>query len=135
MSLGIYVAGAQREPERVRAAMTAAQGAGLVLTLDWLAEIEAQPAPEGVLEQHDRRRFAHADLDAIDRADVVWLLASVHAKGAWVELGYALRGQKTIVVSGPDARRSIFCALAIEIEDDAKVIPYLRHLAEVRGRR
>lgn len=119
MTLRVYVAGSSAEPQRVRAAMDAARGAGCELTEDWLAAMEeAGTANEG-LTHEQRRRYALADLRGLEAADVLWVLApETHSIGVWVELGYALAGRAWgampggIVVSGPASARSIFCALA-----------------------
>lgn len=121
----IYVAGASKEPERVRAAMTAVQMHGHTLTLDWLAEIEAAGAANEGLSDDDRRRYAEADLCAVANADVVWLLApEAPSAGCWVELGYAMAWRPLrIVVSGPARERCIFAALAdVEVDDDAEAL-------------
>ncbi len=111
----IYVAGASKEPERVRAAMTAVRAHGWEVTLDWLADIEAAGSANEGLSQLDRVRYAQSDLRGIDRADVVWLLAPViGGVGAWVELGYALARGYTVIVSGASSARTIFAALAEE---------------------
>lgn len=113
----------------MRWAMREVIAAGCVITLDWLAEVEAAGVSDDGLNDCDRRRYARADLDAIDRADVVWLLAAPYGRGSWVELGYALSRQKRVIVSGPEARRSIFCALAIERATDNLGLECLRELA------
>lgn len=121
----IYVAGASKEPERVRAAMTAVQMHGHELTLDWLAEIETAGAANEGLCDADRIRYAEADLRAVADADVVWLLApEAPSAGCWVELGAAVtRGSAYIVVSGPARVRCIFAALAdVEVDDDAEAL-------------
>jgi len=142
MTLFIYIAGASKEPERVRAAMTAATKLDLEITLDWLQVIETAggAANEG-LDDEERRRYSRADLDAVHRADWVWLLAPEPASpsaGCWVELGYALalfdtRGRLAlgmhhprIIVSGRGRAKSIFCSLAErEFDTDAEALAFL----------
>lgn len=111
--LRIYIAGASKEPERVRAAMAAARFGGFDITLDWLAAIQNAGAANEGLDDAERRRYAFEDCAAVRAADVVWLLAPENAStGAWVELGFAIALGKRIVVSGPARTRCIFAALA-----------------------
>lgn len=124
MPLRVYVAGASKEPERVRWAMDAVRALGCEITLDWLAVIEAEGAANEGLTDAVRRRAARADLDAVGDADVLWLLAPSNAStGAWVELGAALSGRAWaahpggVIVSGPARHRCIFAALADEEHD------------------
>ena len=129
--LAVYVAGSSSERSRVHAAMDSVRDAGLELTLDWLAAIDrvgaASPTDPAV-----RADAARADLDAIDRADVVWLLAphpGSTSTGAWTELGYALAKGKRVVVSG-DATRSIFVSGAeAEVATDGDALALLRRKA------
>lgn len=134
-ALRVYVAGASKEPERVRAAMDAARCAGFVVTLDWLAAIEAAGAANEGLDDGQRRHYAAEDLAAVESADVLWLLAPGNAStGAWVELGYAiaLRDQvgatsrPRIAVSGAARTRCIFAALAdYESDHDEHALEWL----------
>jgi hypothetical protein len=148
MTVRIYVAGASKEPERCRAAMTAVQKLGLEITLDWLAAIEAEGAANEGLDDEKRVRYSTADLLAVTKADWVWVLAPAltsSSAGCWVELGYALglrdtarwmgddpplfvRGPR-IIVSGPGRVKCIFCSLAErEFDDDVAALAYLNAL-------
>lgn len=117
----IYIAGASREPVRVRAWITAAQRAGWHVTLDWLAAIEAVGTANEGLSHDDRERYAADDWRAVRSADVVWVLAPEQPSiGCWVEMGLALAsGHAHVVVSGPARERTIFGALAEEHTTDA----------------
>jgi hypothetical protein len=120
VSLAVYIAASSREADRVRRAQAMVQERGWTLTLDWLSEIEANLV-RGVrdmeLSLDEQRRHAQADLDAIRRADAVWLLAPAEpTKGAWVELGYALARSRPVVVSGPTS--SIFEQLGVCVAED-----------------
>ncbi len=86
----IYVAGASKEPERVRAAMDACRSRGWTITCDWLAEIERVGAANEGLTHGQRIEASEQDLGGIDDCEVFWLLAPAHGVGAWAELGYAL---------------------------------------------
>jgi hypothetical protein len=116
----VYIAASSREVERVREAQRMLAEWGHDLTLDWLTPMLALIA-EGIgdadLSREAQAEAASADLRAIDNADALWLLAPREAtKGAWVELGYALRASVPVVVSG--GCPSIFCALADIVAED-----------------
>ncbi len=137
----IYIAGASAEPERVQRAMDASRKLGLEVTLDWLAAIRAAGAATPS-DANVRRACALADLQAIDRADVVWLLAPENAStGAWVELGYAialrsdrslLRPLRAVIVSGPGAAKCIFAELADALfaSDEAALLHFAQMATE-----
>lgn len=134
MTLRVYVAGASKEPERVRAAMEAVRAAGFKITLDWLAAIEEAGAANEGLSDEDRRRYAKEDLRSVQRADVVWVLAPESTStGAWVELGFALAirdgcgwNDLAIVVSGAARTRCIFAALAdAEFDSDEEALAWV----------
>jgi nucleoside 2-deoxyribosyltransferase len=123
----VYVAGASKEPERVRRAMSAVLAAGCELALDWLAVIEAVGLSNEGLTDAQRIAASGVDLDAVEDADLVWVLApESQSAGCWVELGYALAGGKMVIVSGPARTRCIFASLAVEFETDDHAIAYLR---------
>lgn len=136
MTSGIYIAGSSREVPRVRAAMDIARLAGLVVTLDWTRDVElvGQANPPDASES-DCRRWATADLIAIDRAVFFWLLYPQHpSPGAFFEFGAAWRAGRTLIVSGPGQNGSIFSALAHgRVEDDAEVHALLRAVAPGRN--
>jgi len=142
MTVRIYIAGASKEPERVRAAMTAATKLGLEITLDWLAAIEREGAANDGLDDEKRRRYSCDDIGAVRRADWVWLLAPHESpsSGCWVELGYALaladrsvedrdrhwKPWPRIIVSGSGRMKSIFASLAeMEFDHDDEALAYL----------
>lgn len=115
MPLRIYVAASSRELPRAKRAMQAVRNYAHEVTHDWCKPIEETRALG--LEEHElgaveAREYAEADLIAIERADVVWMLApNFPTEGFWVELGYALRASKAIVISGATTkacRKNIF---------------------------
>jgi hypothetical protein len=117
----VYVAGASREPERVRRWMDMLRGAGHEITHDWLAAMEAAPAPDHLMSTTALLPYALADQAAVLEADVVWVLApEAPSTGCWVELGMALQAGRRVVVSGPGARRCIFSAMARVMATDAE---------------
>lgn len=133
-ALRVYVAGASKEPDRCRGAMKMIERLGGVITLDWLAAIELEGAANEGLNDDKRKRYAVADLEGVESADLIWLLASPLATtGSWTELGAALilrrlgLGAGTIVVSGPARERSIFAALAdFETDHDLEALDFIR---------
>jgi hypothetical protein len=119
VTLAVYVAASSREMPRARWAMDALRAAGVRITCDWVAAIEAAGAANEGLTDEQRRRYASEDLYGLRLADVVWLLApETPSAGAWVELGYAMAWRHLrIVVSGPSRVRCVFAALA-DLETD-----------------
>lgn len=120
--LRVYVAGASREPERVRAVMRELQAApNVVLTHDWLTEMERRP--EDTMLRHELVEAARRDVCGLMSARVLlfllpglpWLpralpsprpLRSEPSPGAWFELGFFARrwlisDHGHIIVSGP----------------------------------
>jgi hypothetical protein len=89
------------------------------------------------LSRSARLHASAADLNAIEDADVFWLLVpTAPSAGAWLEFGYALAcavetggDQPQLVVSG-DVARSIFLSQASETFDDHEAA--LRWILEQR---
>ena len=141
----VYVAGSSAELDRCERVISALRAGGCTITFDWAAqmrEFAARGLCDAALDDHEARRCAEADLNAIVDADVVLLLAPEQpTRGAWVEFGYALgwaRGYgeaplRSLYVSGPAARQSIFtrCADALFLSDDDAVRAIVRSI--VRG--
>jgi ribosomal protein S27AE len=137
----IYVAGASKEPARVRAAMGAVVLLGWTLTLDWLAVIESVGAANEGLTDKQRRHHAREDLAAVDSAHVVWVLAPEGpSTGAWCELQRAIdlrefrpERSPSLIVSGPGRARCIFASLAdLETDSDLDALAHISRLS--RGR-
>lgn len=104
--LRVYVAGASREPERVRAVMRELQAApNVVLTHDWLTEMERRP--EDTMLRHELVEAARRDVCGLMSARVLlFLLPAEPSPGAWFELGFFARrwlisDHGHIIVSGP----------------------------------
>ncbi len=139
----VYVAGASAEPERVRHWMDRIRAAGHELAFDWLTVIALGGGHANVgLSDEQRRSASWTDLDAIDAADIVWLLApDVPSCGAWAELGYAVSVRERdrrhcygrplhIVVSGRARERCIFASLAdFETDSDGVAFEWLQELS------
>lgn len=128
MPIEIYVAGSARNWQRARAFMERIHAhEHMRVVFDWTLSVEAAQSAgvhDSALDNDERASHARADLNAIESCDVFVLLAESEpvGRGAWIELGYAMRirdanvrrvadswldGEPTIVVSGGD-RRSIF---------------------------
>jgi hypothetical protein len=152
MTVKIYIAGASKEPARVRAMMDAVKEFGLEITLDWLATIKAEGAANEGLDDNKRRRYARADFDAVGNADWIWVLApdlTSSSAGCWAELGYAQalfdvrsgalfprrKGlglhHPRIIVSGLGRVKCIFTSLVErEFDHDGEALAYLRDATE-----
>lgn len=89
----LYIAGSSKELPRVRDAISMVDRS-LSLTFDWVPGIEAHGGDDvDARTPLDRRANAFQDIDAVLRADALWLLIprdDTPSKGAWVELGAAL---------------------------------------------
>jgi hypothetical protein len=144
----IYVAGSSNELDRLERFMDAFEAAGHEITLRWTALVRAAAA-EGFTSDtqipvHKAVVDARADLDAIDRCDCFVLVVPEppsRGRGAWVELGYALRpgangASPWVIVIGQHARISIFTSRAdyciVEPDEQALpiVLPLLTEIAE-----
>ena len=127
----VYVAGSSKELPRVRAAMTALRMSDVEVTFDWTEGAESWPPVES-LSPGARAHAARLDVGAIDRADVVLVLASPHRSECMVEMGYAMGQLIDVVIAGPLADRGIFGACANdEFDTDAEAIAAVL----ARGRR
>ena len=124
--LSVYVAGAIAELGRCQAAIASVRRhvGPDAITYDWAADVAAareRGVADGSLSHEDRAQIASVNLEAIIRADVVWLLASRLGTDSWVELGVALGirafgsalverpSSPWIIASGVDLYRSLNC--------------------------
>lgn len=135
MTLRVYIAGAARELDRAKWAIAEARKiAGVEITRDWTPDIDAANAAgkrDADYSPEMRAEYASADLQAVRRADVVWLLAPKEGgRGAWVEYGHALSCMDaTTIVSGAHALDSIFTELATYCEaSDLDALNVIRQL-------
>lgn len=126
----VYVAGSSHEIDRVRRAMAMVHGLGAKITFDWTLDV-GQWGSNPLTETTEKRAaFAQRDLDAIDEADVVWLLAPLThpSRGACAEFGYAIAKKKPVVITGPESARraTIFFDLAdVQHDDDESGIGFV----------
>lgn len=128
MTRTIYIAASSYELDRARAAMAMARASGYEITHDWTLSVAEHGGNPLRLPSADRRRFACADLDAIDNADVVWLLATDDhvSRGANIEYGYALASRAFVIVSGA-VRGSIFYDVSqARFPDDISAAEFLK---------
>jgi len=139
MTIKVYIAASSREVGRVREAQRMVAERGWTLTLDWLTPMMVlieHGLGDSDLSRDDQAHAALQDAEAIDRADVLWLLAPRElTKGAWWEHGYAYGTDTQIVTSG--GCPSIFVALSDRVtETDEEAVEYMATMAaEYRRRR
>lgn len=119
--LRVYVAGGSSEVELVARYIAALRAAGVEITYDWTADVllwRAAGSPQLTAEQ--RAAHARADLDGIERADLMWwILPSAKSEGAALEVGVAIGSGKRIMVSGsvafdPGDGRAVFPSMIPE---------------------
>lgn len=115
----VYVAAAQEDYKRARAAMTLLRYLGCNITHDWTREVEEHAdAPATPVEL---ARYACLDREGVTAAEVV-LVLSPNTKdkgcGVWAELGIAVAQAKRVVITGPLRDRCIFGAFATKYETD-----------------
>ncbi len=113
----------------------------ITLTSAWVESVRKVGAANPVdASFDDRARLANACLHGVAQCDVLWLLYPDHpvvSFGAALEFGAALTDTRITVVSGLDAKRSIFTSLADQVFCDAEPVegnPLPEHLDEA-GRR
>lgn len=122
--LSVYVAAAQEDFGRARAAMDLLRELGVGVTHDWTIEVESHCNTPATLD--DLRYYAVLDLEAVKRADVVLALTpdtKDKGCGLWAELGMAAVLGKRVVVTGPLRDRCIF----------AHVAGVARHVTDAEG--
>lgn len=128
----IYVAGSSADMPRINAAIASLRAAGHEIGCTWpgiVASVgDANPvnAPTS-----DRAGWSAQDLSEVLDADLVWFLVpprDVPTRGAWVEAGYALGHDMTVVFSG-ETKQSVFTALGREFESDAEALEWIGRAA------
>ena len=121
----VYLASASDERQVAAEYMARLRAAGIELTLDWNAAVEKNGghANRG-LSRQTRLDAARADVDAVMRADVFWLVAPKGASaGCWFEFGIAhmVRSRMTkrdmlsepyMIIASGDVEKSLFTELA-----------------------
>lgn len=111
----VYVAGASRELDRVKAMVAKLEASGLVeITSRWFDAVEAWGVGrDAELTDDQARGHALADLQGVSEAELIWFLwPQNHSAGAFVEFGYALSlKNNTVLVSGEHSA-CIFTRLA-----------------------
>lgn len=119
----LYIAGASKEIDLARGYMADMRAAGYEITHDWCAVIDAHGGIANGPDVKDAAEVARENIGGVLSADILWVLTpkvATDSVGCWVELGAALmadrligpRSPKTIVLSGPQCRKSVFSALA-----------------------
>ena len=130
--LKVYVAGSVRERiERAIPVIAQLRAAGVEITLDWTIDIDPsanEASSDADVPDVIRRRAAQEDMDGVQRADFVLLLAPDErgSSGAWTELGIALASNISVIVTGAKARRTIFTSMVHRVFDtDAEGVTFL----------
>jgi nucleoside 2-deoxyribosyltransferase len=133
MMLRVYLAGPSRELDRVLPIVASLeQTPGVAIAYAWWRDVQAHGVgKDGELDAEAQRYFASADLRAIRKSDLIWLLwhETSHSNGVPFELGYALGMQKPAIVSGSKASECIFTALVERHVTDAEALERVRVLA------
>lgn len=106
----VYVAGGSDERDTVAQPMIdRLRAAGVEITHDW-TRCEGYERDSATAE---RAEWARQDLEGVRAADIVWMMVPAErSTGASAEFGAALALRKRVIVSGPQARGSIFFLLA-----------------------
>jgi hypothetical protein len=108
----VYVAAAQEDWPRARAAMHVLRAAGCIITADWTDEVESHvgaPATTAQLREYGRR-----DRDGVRSAHIVLCLtpdSKDKGCGLYGELAIGVDRGKRVIVTGPNRDRSIFAHL------------------------
>jgi hypothetical protein len=137
VTLSVYVAASSAEVDRAVRWIAMLRGDGIHVTSSW-PEVIAKHG--GVANPRDatnyeRRRWASQDLNEVQAADVLWLLAPSRAPsfGAGWECGAADALGNVIVASG-DTKASIFLGRANEFATDDEGFEFVQHLARLHAR-
>lgn len=137
MTLSVYVAASSDEIDRAVRWIAMLRGAGIHVTSSWPEVITRESA--GVANPReasveDRRRWSSQDLNEVQAADVLWMLAPTRAsgRGAYYEAGAADALGNVVVASG-DTKQSIFLARATEFDTDDEAFEHIRHLASIHA--
>jgi hypothetical protein len=116
--LRVYVAGASADMSDPIWAMNQLREKGAIITLDWTPMVKSAIASGNTGNCLDNLPLAataaRCDIAAVRTAHVVWIVtpkSREHGCGLWVEMGAAIAYGVHVVISGPQASRSIFAAL------------------------
>lgn len=96
----VYVACSSADLPRARQAMETIRNLGGEVTHDWTDDIMVHGSDGRDLDIAAASQCVAADIDGIQRADVVLLLDGGFSYGRTVEIGAALMAQKPIVAAG-----------------------------------
>jgi hypothetical protein len=125
----LYIAASSHPDERARVDAAFAGVADFATVVgDWRQDCDKYGAnPSGI----DCAPFALADLEAVVKSQLLWLLMpQTETRGAWVEFGAAWSLGKLLICSGPGQDRSIFTSLAtFQSKTDADAVELLREIA------
>lgn len=104
------------------------------VTSTWWKHVEnVGEANPPSLSHADQFAYSYCDLAEVDSADWLWVQMppnGVVSAGAFFEFGYALKGGKKIVISGPGQFKSIFSAMAhVRFDTDEQAVEFFRKIA------
>lgn len=107
MNNGVYVAARYMRKNEVADIAKQLRDVGIVVTSTWHEEPYAPEIQLSDATPAEHREFAERDLRELDAADVLLLLSESPTKpyvrgGRLVEFGYAVKGNKTVLVLGPE---------------------------------
>ncbi len=133
----VYVAGASKEIDRAKSVIAKLEAHDIHVVSTWPKVITSVGAPNPADATEEQFvEWTARDLAEVDEAAILALLLpakGVETVGAYIELGWAAKGQKTIIMSGP--HRPIFTPAMADIyceNDDALVDAIIaRHRARV----
>lgn len=133
----IYIAGSSKDLDRVKKAAKLAGDSGWGITHRWWDVVEhvgdANPKEATRAQQLE---WSLQDLNGVETAHAIWLLADVHGLGCWIEFGFSLtRGQQKLRAMSGKGITTIFASLAgIVCETDEEALKYLNGCWDVLKR-
>lgn len=108
----IYLAGGSSEASLVASYIAKVVAAGFRVTLDWTIPVLANGGSDVGLSEADRCAHVMADMIAIRKASIFWLLMPERPSfGAGVELACATGSKGCVAVVSGNWRASIFTSL------------------------
>lgn len=123
---GVYVASATEQLALVEKYVDRLREWGFTITYEWTKDVrEAGFKSDSELSDIQRRYAARMDSHGVATCEMLWVLTPQSKNegcGMWIELGMALALKKRVIISGPQARRSVFselCEARFETHEEA----------------
>jgi hypothetical protein len=125
----IYLSASRADLPRARHNIALLKERGHSITYDWTEHVRDGETSDAPLSLAERRHILKLETQAIERADVFWLLIPpAPSWGCLIEYGYAMRsenpGPRHVVVSG-DTSASLFFDAAMGFASDGLVFDWL----------